>query len=321
MITVIRPGQLTSVQDPGRIGYRAFGMPVAGVMDRYAYTMSNILAGNDPGAAALEMTLVGGTFKFQSEAYLAVCGADMQGKLNGLDIRNWSAFPVPAGSELSFAAASRGCRSYLAFYGGIAVPAVLGSRSTYARAAIGGYEGRALKAGDILETGGTGSPPHGNRCLSPSCIPSYGNEVRLRILPGPQDDMFSEAGLTTFFSSRYTVSSKNDRMGYHLDGPPVQHKKSADIISDALCPGAIQIPGNGMPIIMMADCQTTGGYAKLGTVIGADLSKLAQARRGDTITFESCSDAEAVAALLLERTYYEIAAVGSSYNATIRKPA
>ena len=314
MFTVLKPGQLTSVQDLGRTGYRAFGMPVAGVMDRYAYNISNILVGNKTGAAVLEMTLVGGLFKFHSEAYLAVCGADMRGRLNGKEIRNWSAFHVPANSELSFEYASCGCRGYLAFYGGISVPVVLGSRSTYARAKIGGYEGRSLKAGDILETGSIDAVPRGNKYLSQLSIPVYNNEVRLRVIPGPQDDMFTETGLTTFFSSGYTVSSRNDRMGYHFEGPRVQHKEGADIISDSLCQGAIQIPGNGMPIIMMADCQTTGGYAKLGTVIGPDLSKLAQAKRGDKINFELCSDAEAVAVLLAERKCYEKAFVGSCYN-------
>jgi len=313
MFTLLKPGQLTSVQDLGRSGYRAFGMPMAGVMDRYAYNMSNILACNEPGAAVLEMTLVGGVLNFHSEAYLAVCGADMQARLNGKEIRNWSAFQVPANCELSFGYASRGCRTYLAVYGGISVPVVLGSRSTYSRASVGGYEGRLLKAGDILETGSYDVIPRGNKYLSNSSIPVYGSEVRLRVIPGPQDDMFSEEGLTTFFSSSYTISSRNDRMGYYLEGPLVQHKNGADIISDSLCPGSIQIPGNGMPIIMMADCQTTGGYAKLGTVIGPDLAKLAQAKQGDKVSFEQCSDAEAVAALLAERKCYEMAAVGSRY--------
>lgn len=319
MFSVRKPGQLTTVQDLGRAGYRAFGMPVAGAMDRYAYTMSNILAGNETGTAVLEMTMVGGVFTFHSEAYLAVCGADMQGRLNGREIRNWSAFPVPPDSELSFGCASQGCRSYLAIFGGISAPLVLGSRSTYARAAIGGHDGRALKAGDVLETGSCGALPRGSKFLSPPTIPVYTSELNLRVIPGPQDDMFSESGLTTFFSSSYTVSARNDRMGYHLEGPRVQHKNGADIISDSLCQGAIQIPGSGLPIIMMADCQTTGGYAKIGTVIGPDLAKMAQAKLGDTINFAVCSDVEAVAALRAELQCYAKTSVGSRYGSCILK--
>jgi antagonist of KipI len=308
--TVTKPGMLTTIQDRGRFGYRAYGVPVSGVMDRYAAAMANILAGNGPEAAVLEMTLLGGTFRFPNEAYLAVCGGDMQGTLNGNKIRNWSAFYVPANSELAFEYAVNGCRTYLAFYGGIAVPEVLGSRSTYTRAAIGGLEGRAVQAADVIEIGKAAAMPFALRELSAQHLPGYMHEIRVRVIPGPQDDLFTAQGVRTLFSSRFPVSPRNDRMGILLEGAKIQHVSGPDIISDALCAGAIQVPGDGQPIIMMSDCQTTGGYAKIGFVISPDLSKLAQAKAGDTVTFVECSDAEAVAALAAEQLSYEKAAIG-----------
>jgi biotin-dependent carboxylase-like uncharacterized protein len=300
---------LTTIQDLGRNHYRAYGMPLSGVMDRYSCRMANLLAGNVPGSAVLEMTIAGGVFRFTNEAYVAVCGADMQGRLNGKVIRNWSAFYVPANSELAFDYAVSGCRSYLAFHGGIAAPEVMGSRSTYVRAAIGGLEGRALQADDVIEIVASGALPYKQRELSYHYHPRYTSETRVRVIPGPQDDLFTAAGLRTLFSGSYTVSPRNDRMGILLEGARVEHVTGPDIISDALCPGAIQVPGDGQPIIMMADCQTTGGYAKIGTVIGPDLSKLAQTKAGDCVSFVACSDAEAVAALAAEQHAYEKAAL------------
>lgn len=306
MILVLAPGLLTTVQDDGRRGYRAFGMPWAGVMDRYAYAAANLLAGNPPGAAAVEMTLSGGSFRFDEAVYAAVCGADFGAALDGAPAGNRVAFPVPAGATLSFGNAGSGCRAYLAVRGGIDVPVVLGSRSTYTRAGVGGFGGRALAEGDILRIGPAPAagqlPPR--RSLPGRLVPPYGGEVRLRVLTGPQEDMFASDGIATFFSSAYAVTDRNDRMGYRLEGPAVRHKGGADIITDALAPGAVQVPGDGMPIVMMADCQTTGGYAKIGAVIGPDLRFLAQARRGDVVRFSRCSDDEAVAALQSERDAY-----------------
>jgi biotin-dependent carboxylase-like uncharacterized protein len=296
---------LTTVQDLGRMGYRAFGMPVAGVMDRYAFAMANILAGNGQDAAALEMTMRGGRFSFSHEAYVAVCGAEMRGKLNGAEIENWSGFHVPADSELAFDWAVTGCRTYVAFSGGIGVKKVMGSRSTYLRAQLGGYGGRALQALDKLEISRMEPPPFSPESLPDKYVPRYESDLRLRVMLGPQDDYFSVEGILTFLSNAYTVSIRNDRMGYLLEGAAIEHKSGPDIVSDALCPGAVQVPGNGMPIIMAADCQTTGGYAKIATVIGPDLSKLAQAKAGDRVRFVVCGDQEAVAALRAEKESYQ----------------
>jgi antagonist of KipI len=302
MMTVLKPGPLTTVQDGGRRGYRAFGMPVAGAMDRLSYALANVLAGNPPGAAALEMTLLGATLRLERDGYVAVCGADMRATLDGEPVANGSGFLVRRGAELACRSAAAGCRAYLAVHGGIDVPPVLGSRSTYTRGAIGGFQGRALRAGDALPIGPAGaSLPGEARALPAGLLPGCPRELSLRVLLGPQDDHFLPEGVRTFLEAGYPVSNRNDRMGYQLDGPVIAHRDKADIVSDALCPGAIQVPGRGTPIVMMADCQTTGGYAKIATVIGPDLARLAQARFGDTIKFTACSDEEAVAALHQER--------------------
>ncbi len=304
MIEVVQSGLFTTVQDKGRWGYQAYGMPVAGAMDRYAHRAANILLGNDPDEAALEMTLMGGTYRFRDAAWVAVCGADMQGTLDGAPIQNWSSLFVPAGGELSFQYAAAGCRAYLAVQGGFDVPLVLGSRSTYTRGGIGGVEGRALKSGDVLKHGPAGAGRVSARTLPADLVPLYGGEVVLRVLLGPQDDFFTQAGLDTLFGGRYVISDEADRMGYRLEGAKIEHGKKPDIVSDALCQGAIQVPGHGMPIVMMADRQTTGGYAKIGAVIGPDLSLLAQAKPGDAVRFALCTEAEAVAALREEQARY-----------------
>lgn len=304
MITIINPGFFTTIQDDGRWGYQAYGMPVAGAMDRYAYRVANLLVGNKAGAAVVEMTALGAAFKFDESQLVAICGANMQAKVNGESVSNWSAFVVPKGSELKFEYAAAGCRAYLAVRGGIDVPSVLGSRSTYTRAKVGGLHGRALRQGDMLDIGNDVEGEAQAQALESRYVPEYNPNVALRVLLGPQDNMFTEDAITTFFSSQYVITDEADRMGYRLEGPKIAHIDKADIVSDALPLGAIQIPAHGMPIIMMADRQTTGGYAKIGTVIGPDLAKLAQAKPGDSIQFVRVTETEAVAALRIERQSY-----------------
>lgn len=304
MITIIQPGDFTTVQDEGRWGYQAYGMPIAGAMDRYACRTANLLAGNSLQAAVLEMTAAGAAFKFDQEQLAAVCGAEMQGKVNGQPVANWSSFIVPKGGELRFEAAEKGYRAYLAVRGGFAVPIVLGSRSTCTRAKVGGLEGRTLRQGDVLYVGADSDFLVSATKLGSEYIPDYTKTVTLRILLGPQDTMFSQEAIDKFLKSTYGVTNQIDRIGYWLKGPKVVHLDKADIVSDAMWPGAIQIPSNGMPFIMMADHQTTGGFAKIGSVIGADLSKLAQARPGDTIRFCLIGETEAVQALREEQRCY-----------------
>ena len=318
MITVVKPGLLTTVQDEGRPGWLAYGMPLAGAMDAEAYALANFLAGNPPGAAAIELTLLGGTFRFDAAAYVGLAGADMQASLDGARVASGSAFPVPRGATLAFSSAVDGCRAYLAVRGGVDVPPFLGSRSTYVRGAVGGLHGRPLAAGDRIPVGPAAPAPPARSLPAPG-VPRPGGEVTLRVLLGPQDDRFAPEGLAAFLGSAYTVTNRNDRMGYALEGPPIRHLHGPDIVSDALLPGAVQVPGSGMPIVMMADAQTVGGYAKIAAVIGADLPRLAQARRGDRVRFIRCDHAGAVRALEERRDRLAAAAAGLAGRAPVRK--
>jgi biotin-dependent carboxylase-like uncharacterized protein len=234
------------------------------------------------------------------DALVAITGADLQAKLDEVPIAPWSSVAVPAGSTLAFAGARGGVRGYLAVRGGVDVPQVLGSRSTYTRARVGGLQGRALAKGDVLRVGTVTTPsgPAGApRALPSSLVPTSGREVRLRVLLGPQDDLFPPESLQTFLGATFTISNRNDRMGYLLDGPTLRHARGADIVSDGIVPGSVQVPGSGIPIVMMADCATVGGYTKIATVISADLPRIAQAKAGDRVQFERCTYREAVAAL------------------------
>ncbi len=301
MIAVVKAGLLATVQDAGRPGHRASGMPVSGPVDRLTHAAANLLAGNEPGAAAVELTFTGGTWRFETPALAAIAGADMSAAVDGAPIPAWGSFRAAAGSTLSFGYARAGVRAYLAMRGGIAVPAVLGSRSTYTRARVGGLEGRALIAGDRLSVGrgrGRAPPP---RALDPAETPPCGGGARLRVILGPQDDRVHEEGIEAFFATPWKVTPQNDRMGYRLEGPPIRLSGAADIITDALVPGAVQVPGDGLPIAMMVDCPTTGGYIKIAAIIGPDLRLLAQARAGETVRFTRCTQAEAVDALREER--------------------
>lgn len=307
-IEVVKPGLLTTIQDEGRPGFRAFGMPFAGALDQRAYALANLLAGNPPGAAALEMTLLGGTFRFAKDAYVGIAGADMQPTLDGAAVPHWSGFLVRAGSVLAFSSARDGVRCYLAARGGIDVPPVLGSRSTYTRAGVGGLHGRPIAAGHVLPSGPMSLRDASPRRLPARAIPRYGREIRLRVLLGPQDDRFLPEGVATFLAGAYTVTNRNDRMGYQLEGPVIQHLRGPDIVSDGLLPGAVQVPGSGTPFVMTADCQTVGGYAKIATVIGPDLDRVAQARRGDVVRFARCTPGDALAASRRRRAQFEAVA-------------
>ncbi len=288
-IEVVNPGMYTSVQDLGRRGYEKYGVPVSGSMDDYAHRLANLLVGNREDAAVLEMTILGGTLKFDTDMHIAITGADMAPIVNEVTPAGmWRVVQVKRGDVLKFGAASKGCRCYMAVSGGFAVETVLGSSATYVRGKFGGYEGRPLKAGDKLETGAgaLSSEAIEGRFIPADAVPVYGQEIELRVTLGPQEDAFTREGIGTFFSSVYTVTNEFDRMGYRLEGDKVSHEDSADIISDGIVKGAIQIPGHGNPIIMLADCQTTGGYTKIAHVITTDLRKIAQAKAGDRICFK-----------------------------------
>lgn len=297
-IRVVDGGLLTTVQDLGRPGYQAFGISWAGAADEYALRLANWAVGNAPGAAGLEITLIGPRLLFTDEAIIAVTGADLGPRLNGDALPMWQPVRVPAGAALSFAGGSHGCRAYLAVTGGIDVPPVLGSRSTDLLGRFGGLDGRTLRAGDELPIGtladpsgrGQGGKP---RLIPPELIPDYPEHLEARVVLGPQEDHFTSEGLRVFLSSCYRVTPQSDRMGLRLEGPVIRHRGRADIISDGMPPGGVQVPQDGRPMVLLANRQTVGGYPKIATVVSADIWRLAQLRPGASVSFRAVTPEEA----------------------------
>ena len=305
-VRVNRAGLLTTVQDLGRWRYQAMGVPVAGPMDIYSHRLANALVGNSEEAATLEVTVAGPELEFEDERDVAVTGAEFE------DVPR-EMFRVHAGQRVAFGQRIRGARAYVAVSGGIETPKVLGSRATHLPSAMGGVEGRALKAGDELPLG---RPVAGERPPVAVERPPKGGryETRyqtLRILPGPQHDRFTTGALDALQSAPYRIGTDSNRMGYRLTGPRLEHSRGADIISDATPLGSLQVPASGQPILLMADRQTTGGYAKIATVISADISLAGQLLPGDEIRFAVCTPADALAALIAqEQTLMAIAGRG-----------
>lgn len=297
MKLIIRsPGPLTTVQDLGRWGYQAIGMPVSGAMDAPALTRGNILLGNPDNAAGLEMTMMGATVIFRDgEGAIAITGGDLQPKLNGQPVPNWTVLAVKHDDVLSFGGVcGRGFRAYLCVTGGIDVPVVMGSRSTYMKAKIGGLEGRKLTQDDELVTGQAGIFKTGVSCPE-NLRPDYSGNKPLRTVLGPQDDHFKPEGIKTFLSAEYKISSSSDRMGTRMEGQEIiEHLKGPDIVSDAIPMGAVQIPGQGLPIVMMADRQTTGGYVKIGVVHALDVARLSQFMPGSPVKFSEITQKQGI---------------------------
>ncbi|MDR7857516.1 biotin-dependent carboxyltransferase family protein [Tissierella sp.] len=291
-IRIIKSGTFTTVQDKGRWGYEGFGISVAGSMDDFASRVANILVGNPEDSAVLESTFLGPEIIFDCDEIISITGGNMSPRINGEPIPKWTSIKVKEGDILSFSPASSGFRSYISFSRGLDIPEIMASRSTFTRGKLGGYKGRKLENGDEINLG-NGELSNTGSYLASSFIPLYGKEKEIRVIMGPQDDYFTKKGIETFLSSKYTISSQADRMGYRLNGPQIEHISGADIISDGIVFGSIQVPGHGFPIIMMADRATTGGYTKIATVITPDLSVLAQMRPGDSINFTAISLKEA----------------------------
>lgn len=291
MLTVLTPGAFTTVQDAGRYGYQRFGVPVCGAMDMQALALANLLAGNEPGEAALELTGAGCAVRFESPNIFALSGADFSPRLSGKSIETGRAVLAQKGDILELGFAKGGFRGILAVAGGFDIEPVMGSRSTCLKGGFGGLEGRALRAGDRLpfrepqlwlpnlpeRTASRGEPPG----------------LPLRIVLGPQLERFSERGVRTFLAGEYTVTPKSDRMGCRLEGPAIEYAPGCDgnIISDGIVRGSVQVP-SGQPIVMMSDCQTTGGYAKIGVVLSCDLWRLGQAPAGHKVRFCAVTQAQ-----------------------------
>jgi antagonist of KipI len=310
-ITVLAPGLFTTVQDAGRWGYQDRGVPVSGAMDRNAQRLANSLVGNAFDAATLEATLLGPELRFEKPAVVAVTGADLDGSIDGKTAPINVAHHVGGGGVLRFGGRRSGTRAYIAVDGGIDSPPVLGSRSTHAISGLGGIEGRSLRAGDRVSLGPPthlGSTPSNHMWRKPLRFALPGDRTtggaRLRAMRGPQDYYFDESTLGWLERTRFTVSSRSDRMGYRLALPDSHRTPNLEprtpigsMISDATFIGGIQIPPSGEPILLMADRQTTGGYPQIATVITADLPLAGQLAPGDSIEFVLCTRREALAAL------------------------
>jgi antagonist of KipI len=310
-VVVLKPGMLTTVQDRGRWGLQASGVPVAGPMDPLSHRVANRLCGNDDARATLEVTVIGPDLEFDDEAVIAVAGAEFQPRLDGAEVDTRGPIEVKAGNRLSLGTRARGARAYVAVAGGFDIEPVLASRATSLIARMGPFGGRALAAGDRLPLAQNRARQIGqlrgallmNR---PHMVLPDGG-ARLRVMWGPQDHLFTDAARDALTSGRYVVTPQSNRMGYRLEGPALAHRGSADILSDATPFGTLQVPGSGLPILLMADRQTAGGYPKIATVITADLPMAGQLVPGDWITFEPCDRGDAAAALRAQEAILDAA--------------
>ncbi len=306
-IRVNNPGLLTTVQDAGRFGEYAIGMPPSGAMDVFSYQVGNYLVGNEGGSAGLEMTYFGPELEFTEDSVIAITGAEMPPKLNGEEAPTWETLAVKAGEVLSFDYLKNGARSYLAVAGGIEVPVFLHSRSTYTLIGLGGHEGRALKEGDELQTGKAGERfGRVGMNVAHEQIPTYSKETELRVIVGLASYRLTEESMEEFFSTTWTVTPDADRVGYRYRGgelkfvereqPAGAGADQANVVDFGYPIGSIQVPGGVEPIVLMNDAVTGGGYATIGTVISADRDKLAQTKTNDKTRFRSVDLEEALRA-------------------------
>ncbi len=292
-LTVQNAGLLTTVQDLGRVGYQSLGVPVSGVMDARSAKLANILVNNAQNEAVLEVTVMGPKLTFSVDCTLAITGGNLSPQKNTQSLEMYKAHIFKAGDVLSFGAQKSGCRAYIAFAGGLDILPIMESCATYLKAQMGGFEGRALQQGDsIAFKHAAHEVPHlERRALQPEDFSA--KQKNIRVIMGPQDDLFTSKGLDTFAQNSYTLTAQCDRMGYRLEGAAIEHVEDGNIISDGICMGAIQVPSDGQPIILMADRQTTGGYSKIAHVISVDLPLIAQGKYGDSLRFEAISIEEA----------------------------
>jgi biotin-dependent carboxylase-like uncharacterized protein len=286
-IRVEKPGFLSSVQDRGRCGYAHLGISASGAADPLALRLGNLLLGNDASAAAIEMTLVGGSFVYEGAALVALTGADFGALLSGRAMPRWEPVRVQSGDHLTIGATRSGARCYLCVRGGIDVPEVLGSRSTHLLSGLGGLDGRQLAAGDVLAIGAAEAAPGARpRTLAPSIIDGLYGSKTIRFTPGPQADSFAPGTMELLAASTYTVSEDSNRMGIRFTGPALERGKAGEMLTEGVSLGAIQVPENGLPIVLWVEHQTTGGYPKVGNVCSADMHLVGQLRPRDAVRFQ-----------------------------------
>lgn len=300
-IRVVKPGALSTLQDLGRYGYQRYGVIVDGAMDAWAHRLANLLVGNPEREATLEITLIGPTLVFDHAAVIAICGADLSPRIGDREVPMDRAVQLRAGSILEFGRRRSGCRAYLAVKGGYAVAPVMDSKSTYLRGAFGGFDGRALRKGDAIAIDSAsgvandskqvdGDAPFGLLPSPPAARSrSIGAEVSARVVASAQWPVFSDEAQRAFVTTAFTLTPNSDRMGYRLEGTKLSTREPIEMISESVSYGTIQVPPDGNPIILMADCQTTGGYPKIAQVASVDLPLLAQMMPGQTVRFELIS--------------------------------
>ena len=285
MISILQPGLHTLIQDAGRPHYRSYGMPLSGVLDTDAYRLANWLVGNTKQEAVLEITLKGPVLKFHSAAVIGITGADLQPLLNGKPVPTNQTLSVPKDAVLQFGKCISGCRTYLSFSGGLCLPKIMGSTSTYAEAKVGGISGAPLQKGDSIPLG---NPQFFQLRKVPSRLHCKATKtLAVRVLPGPENTLFDKKSLVSFETSEYTITTASNRMGYRMEGSVLQTFQPVHLLSSGIVPGTIQVPANGQPIVLLADAQTTGGYSRIANVISADLPFLAQQKPGEFLRFRT----------------------------------
>lgn len=306
-IRVTSRGMQTTVQDKGRTGFQRYGFSVSGAMDQTAFKLANLIVGNDLDEAVLEMTLLGSSFIFTEETVIAITGADCQPVLNGRAIDTYRAYVVNKGDEVKTGPMVEGIFSYIAFAGGLDIPKVMDSYSTSTRFSIGGFDGRALEEGDYLESKATDisfKRMAGRRVQSLTESRSSG-PVNIRVIPSSEQPALTNVIRDSFYTQKYTISSKSDRMGYRLEGKRIKMDEQISVISEGTVWGDIQIPPDGQPIILMADRQTTGGYPVIGTVCSVDRSKLVQCSPGTEIQFTKINEEEAQTLFIKQKNWFK----------------
>jgi antagonist of KipI len=289
VIHVQAPGLFTTVQDLGREGFGPTGVSPSGAADPVSLRIGNRLVGNPGGAAALEMTLLGGSFLFPQGAIVALTGSDFGAKVDGVPVECWTSIEITPGQTLSLGPTRSGARCYLCARGGIAVKPFLGSASTHILSGLGGLDGRSLRKGDVLNIGSL-EMPFRSVALSARALERLSPRKILRVTPGPQSDWFPESSLHLFYNGTYRVSEESNRMGLRLEGDPIPTRTGAgEMTTEGVSLGAIQIPEGGQPIVLFVEQQTTGGYPKIANVISADLPSVGQLRPRDEVRFEKVS--------------------------------
>ncbi|OLN23639.1 KipI antagonist [Domibacillus antri] len=308
-IKVIRPGLLASIQDLGRYGYQKYGVIVSGAMDSFSLRMANLLVGNQEGEAAIEVTMMGTSLQFEEDSLIAITGGNLGPVIEGASVPLWRPVFIKKGSILQFTACQSGCRAYVAAAGGFEIPEVMNSKSTYLRGGIGGFDGRALQAGDVLpiqhKTREASRLFHylkkelGERSFQsvdwyvPAGHLLNAGERIVRVIKGAEFERFSSSSKASFFDQSFQITHQSDRMGYRLSGPKLQLEQSFELLSEAVAEGTIQVPQAGNPIVLLADRQTTGGYPRIAQIASVDLPVVAQLKPGAKLRFTEISLEEA----------------------------